>query len=811
MGLGSKLIFAFVVVIAIMVASLSVFSLYSEFRTTRQAAGAKVAMAYKKLGRDNDALKASSEAFAKVIIGSQPVMQAYGRKDRGAVAAALNSAIRESHFPGFVNIIDEKGNVFYSSETPAKFGGSATANNEAVQFMMQYPKHRKIYCGAANASNTQTFTMSAILPIMESSGGLKGLVAVSQPFSNEYLIGEVTKFGIEEPQPVQGIDLLVFSNIAKKAVAATPGLTGGDGGAFIQELGRKGTSAIPKEMFAPFPNALTKALVPLDAEIADGSFEKGGRFWYKEVYTGIKFPDRPHQELAVMLVSTPVPDLTGKIFTVFIVSGIFGGIALLIGFVLSQRIKASVDEPLEFLILRTEDIAEQKKKIPPLEGLSGEWLELGELIDTAVSTMRSSMVNLKQKVSRQNEEIEEKTKLVESSTTKIESLNRQISTQSRQLSEVSKQINQANKQAIVVQHKLDAVLQSSTEGFLILDGYGNILSANPVFLNWAGCSEGEIAGRLCFDLVKKPGEARTRTIFGQAFARHGGDPNAVLNRFYPEAIVYNTREESKFVEVLAHLQPICGEDNNIQGYVMVLRDKSLRTENAQLRQEIVVMLQDAIRANLAQGESRWHSILSNAGTSMHPQVAQSLTELHGQYEQLLHVVDSYLMMYGGFIPPPVVPREQIVITRLVADCLEEVTPLARERQLLLDYKTVTGLPSITGNKDAVRGILVQVLHHLIVVTAAGGRVRVESAIRGDEMRITVSSSGPALPPVEIEDMFAGFIAGKHSEDTYSLRLSMYLARNNVERLGGKIWAESEAGRGTSIYFTLPAHIESAVR
>src|SRR5262249_46971340 len=155
----------------------------------------------------------------------------------------------------------------------------------------------------------------------------------------------------------------------------------------------------------------------------------------------------------------------------------------------------------------------KKRVIPPLEGLSGDWLELGELIDTAVNTMRSSTQNLKLSITRQKEELEEKGKLVEQSSTKIESLNRQITTQSRQLSEVQKQINQANRQAIVVQHKLDAVLQSSTEGFLILDSHGNILSANPIFLNWVGCTEGEIAGRLCFDLVKKPGEPRTRSMF----------------------------------------------------------------------------------------------------------------------------------------------------------------------------------------------------------------------------------------------------------------------------------------------------------
>jgi PAS domain S-box-containing protein len=808
LGLGSRLVVAFVIVIGIMVTTFSVFSLFSDFKSSRQQAGQKIGLAYKKLSRDNEALKASSEAFAKVVISSQSVMQAFGRKDRKATADALANVINEGHFNGFVSIVDERGNVFYSTETPAKSGYSAVKNNEAMQYMMQYPKHGKIFRGAAISNSTQSFTMCAILPIMEHSESLKGLVAINQPFSSEYLVGETTKFAIEEPQPVQGIDLLVFSNIAKKIIAITPGLAGGDGGPFVKELTNKGIGAIPRDAFSPVPNALTKVLVPLEPEISDKSFEKGGRFWCRQAYSGIKWPDRPEQELAIIMLSVPVPDLTGKFLTIFAVAGLFGGLALLVGFVLSQKIKQSVDEPLGFLIDRTEDIAEQKKKIPPLEGLSGEWLELGELIDTAVSTMRSTTHNLKQKVSRQNEEIEEKSKLVDASTTKIENLNRQISTQTRQLTEVSKQVNQATRQAIVVQHKLDAVMQSSTEGFLILDAYGNILSANPVFLNWVGCSEGEIAGRLCFDLVKQPGEARTRTIFGQAFARHGGDPNAVLNRFYPEAVVYNTREESKLVEVLAHLQPICGEDNtNIQGYVMVLRDKSLRTENAQLRQEIVVMLQDAIRSKLAQAEARWVSILPSSSTTMHPSVGQALADLHGQYEQLLHIVDSYLMMYGGFIPPPVIPKEPIVITRLVADCLEEVTPLARERQLLLDYKTVTGLPSISGNRDAVRGILVQVLHHLIIVTAAGGRVRVESAIRGDEMRITVSSSGPALPPVEIEDMFAGFVPGKHAEDTYSLRLSMYLARNNVERLGGKIWAESEAGRGTSIYFTLPAHIE----
>jgi K+-sensing histidine kinase KdpD len=163
------------------------------------------------------------------------------------------------------------------------------------------------------------------------------------------------------------------------------------------------------------------------------------------------------------------------------------------------------------------------------------------------------------------------------------------------------------------------------------------------------------------------------------------------------------------------------------------------------------------------------------------------------------------MMYGGFVPPAATPKEQVVITRLVADCLEEVAPLARHFQLALDYRS-SPLPNVALNKEGVRATLINVLQRMISLTAPGGRVRVETTLKGQELRLGVQSSGPALSESEIGDLFAGFIEGKHDEATYSARLSMYLARNTVERFGGKIWAESESGRGTIVYFTIPVQV-----
>jgi K+-sensing histidine kinase KdpD len=235
---------------------------------------------------------------------------------------------------------------------------------------------------------------------------------------------------------------------------------------------------------------------------------------------------------------------------------------------------------------------------------------------------------------------------------------------------------------------------------------------------------------------------------------------------------------------------------------MVLRDKSLHSEAHRLRNEIVAMLQESIRGPLVVADQKWSSVLTTTskqfgGTALGP----ALIDLHSNYQALMAVIDSLLMMHTGIVPTQVVQREQVSVTRLIGDCLEQVAQQARAHQIMLDYKTVTGLPSTAIDKDILRDIVIQLLEKMISVTAPGGRVRVESTAKNNEIRLSIFSSGPALPAGEIEDMFAGFIQGKHTEDTYSSRLSLYLVRNNLERLGGKIWAESD--RGTYFYFTLP--------
>lgn len=791
MGITSKLFFYFVIVIIVMMTGWTCSSTLNEFVQTRLSADRKVGVAAKKMADDFQVVIAMCKRLASQLASSSEFKSAALKKNSNAVGDEMNKVLSQERFTGVGCLFDKNGKIIYSTEPP-----QAGFNAQAFESFRTVVRDIEPFCNFSELSLSPGLSISCLIPITDPSGNLSCVLGIIQPLNMEFLTGEMTKLSLDEADPINNMDVVLVSSRANRIVSITPSLVK-NGGSFIPDLSKNGLKAIPGSpygLLAP----LLKPFFPVDLKRADKSFEKDNRWWYQVPFLN----PGDKKEYARLILSTPLSDSPSKFIGSLVAALGFGIVAFLLSLIFSVAINAQIRKPLRFLISRTKDIANKKAIIPSLDKLNGEWMELGELIDTAVSTMRSSTQNLKSKMHDQKEELAEKSKQVEEAALKLETLSKQISTQTRQISEVSKQINQANRQAVILQHKLDAVLQSSTEGFLIIDQFGNVLSANPVFLNWIGLSEGQTSGKLCFDLVRRPDAGRA-SLASINFAR-STDPNIVINNFHPEGVVFHASQDKK-VEVLMHLQPITGEDNQIQGYVMVLRDKSIRSENAQLRQEMVGMLKDAIRSPLAQSESKWAAIMSQATNNMHPQVAQALTELHTNYQNLLGVVDSYLMMYGGIVPEPVAPRDSIIISRLVSDCLEEVSPMAQQRQLMLDYKAATGLPQVSTNKEAVKSILTNSLNRLIDATAPGGRVRVESSIRNKEMRLSVTSSGPGLPEEEITDMFAGFIEGKHTENTYSQRLSMYLARNNVERLGGKIWAESEAGRGIGIYFTLPVH------
>jgi signal transduction histidine kinase len=102
-------------------------------------------------------------------------------------------------------------------------------------------------------------------------------------------------------------------------------------------------------------------------------------------------------------------------------------------------------------------------------------------------------------------------------------------------------------------------------------------------------------------------------------------------------------------------------------------------------------------------------------------------------------------------------------------------------------------------------VLTNLVGNAIKYSPKGGLIRVSGLAEPEQVVVTVSDEGVGVPPEEQERIFDRFyrVTGDLGSGTPGVGLGLYLCKAVVEAHGGRIWVESEPGRGASFIFTLP--------
>ncbi|HZD39695.1 MAG TPA: HAMP domain-containing sensor histidine kinase, partial [Terriglobales bacterium] len=150
---------------------------------------------------------------------------------------------------------------------------------------------------------------------------------------------------------------------------------------------------------------------------------------------------------------------------------------------------------------------------------------------------------------------------------------------------------------------------------------------------------------------------------------------------------------------------------------------------------------------------------------------------------------------------------RISLSGLLYEVVETLRPVAAEKEIALEAITPEPSVLVWADRDKINQVLVNLIGNAIKFTPAQGRVTVSTSRNGEErVQVSVSDTGPGVPPEEKEKIFDKFYQVPESGGAKpkGTGLGLAISKALVELNGGQIWVESEMARGSTFSFTLPA-------
>ncbi len=149
------------------------------------------------------------------------------------------------------------------------------------------------------------------------------------------------------------------------------------------------------------------------------------------------------------------------------------------------------------------------------------------------------------------------------------------------------------------------------------------------------------------------------------------------------------------------------------------------------------------------------------------------------------------------------------IDSIVDQVIAATEPVAKARSIHV-ARDVVSLPPASCDRIRIVQVLSNLVENAVKFVSEGGTIRISARAGADAIEIAVSDDGPGIAPHEVPYLFDRYwkakVTGRHGAG-----LGLYIAKGIVEAHGGRIWVDSELGRGSTFHFTIPIAREAEHR
>lgn len=348
-----------------------------------------------------------------------------------------------------------------------------------------------------------------------------------------------------------------------------------------------------------------------------------------------------------------------------------------------------------------------------------------------------------------------------------------------------------------------ALIANRTDNLVVItDPAGRIEWVNDAFCRLTEYTPEEVQGRKPGELLQGPDTDPdvVRTMREHLQRREG---------FNVEVLNYTKSGRQYWVAIEA--RPVFSELGAVTGYVALETDVTLRKQ-AERESREAIERRDRFLAMLSHELRNPLSAIVNArkmielGANDPQRVAQGCGVIQRQSKQMSHLLDDLLDVARFTQGKIQLATETVDLTRLAADVLEIIGPLAVARQQQLEVAISPGPLWVRGDRRRLQQVQVNLLTNAVKYTPRSGSIKFIIQQEGSEAVVRVQDSGLGIAPEMLPRIFDLFVQCHDTVDRADsgIGVGLTLVRHLVDLHGGVVAAHSEGpGRGSEFTVRLP--------
>jgi two-component system phosphate regulon sensor histidine kinase PhoR len=333
------------------------------------------------------------------------------------------------------------------------------------------------------------------------------------------------------------------------------------------------------------------------------------------------------------------------------------------------------------------------------------------------------------------------------------------------------------------ENKLAMILSSITDGVMMTDSRSHILLANPA------------AGSL-FNFQES--QARGKPLIEAVF---NYEVDQLLKKCLASEEKQNVTVDTtsgKFLRIIA----IPLKTESLTGALLLFQDLTELRSLQTMRREFVGNISHELRTPLA-GIKAIVETLQDGAINDKEIARDFLSKVNTEVDSLSQMVNELIELSRietGRVKLNLMP---VNINNLVNEVIERLMPQAARKRISILIDLTDNLPQIQADRERIQHVILNIMHNAIKFTPDSGEIKVVTAADAKSVTVQIMDTGIGIAKEDLPHIFERFFKADRSRSNPGSGLGLAIAKHIIQAHGGKIWVQSQPGKGSTFSFSLP--------